>query len=321
MKTIIVTGSAGFIGYHLSDRLLRDGYRVIGIDNINHYYDPALKTKRLERLGRYPEFVFHKTDITDFEAMKSIFHQVHPDRVCHLAAQAGVRHSLTHPEDYIHTNLTGFFNVIELSKQIGVENFVYASSSSVYGNNPRIPFSESDRVDTPISLYAATKISNELIAYNYSHLYQLPTTGLRFFTAYGPWGRPDMALFIFTRAILAGKPIQVYNYGQMKRDFTYIDDIVSGITAALDHPFPVEVFNLGNHHPVELAYFIELIEQALGKKAIRELMPLQAGDISQSSADIEHARQRLGYNPSTPVEVGVRAFIAWYMEHYHPSNP
>lgn len=321
MKTLIVTGAAGFIGYHLSRSLLLSGYRVIGIDNINHYYDPRLKDSRLNLLNQFPGFCFYKADITDFETIKRIFIKEKPDRVCHLAAQAGVRHSLTHPEDYIHTNLTGFFNIIELSKQSGIENFVYASSSSVYGNNPQIPFSESDRVDHPISLYAATKKSNELIAYNYNHLYHLPTTALRFFTAYGPWGRPDMALFIFTRSILENKPIQVYNFGQMKRDFTYIDDIVSGIIKALDHSFPAEIFNLGSHHPIELTYFIELIENQLGIQAIRELLPLQAGDISQSSANIEHAQQMLGYQPSTSVEDGIRLFITWYLEYYHHSNP
>jgi len=317
MEKIIVTGCAGFIGFHLSLRLLKMGYFVIGIDNINNYYDIKIKNDRLNILKDFENFVFYKEDIAIFDNVKKIFEEQKPDKVCNLAAQAGVRHSLTHPEDYIQSNIVGFFNMIELSKQFKIKNFVYASSSSVYGKNEKIPFSVEDRVDHPISLYAASKKSNELIAHTYSHLYKLPTTGLRFFTVYGPWGRPDMALFLFTKAILENRPIKVFNYGKMKRDFTYIDDIVNGVVAALEKAYLYEIFNLGNHRSVELLYFISLIEENLGRKASKELLPLQPGDVVESFADIEHSRQLLGFEPKVSIEQGVKNFINWYKEYYN----
>ncbi len=317
MEKIIVTGCAGFIGFHLSLRLLKMGYFVIGIDNINNYDDIKIKNDRLNILKDFENFVFYKEDIAIFDNVKKIFEEQKPDKVCNLAAQAGVRHSLTHPEDYIQSNIVGFFNMIELSKQFKIKNFVYASSSSVYGKNEKIPFSVEDRVDHPISLYAASKKSNELIAHTYSHLYKLPTTGLRFFTVYGPWGRPDMALFLFTKAILENRPIKVFNYGKMKRDFTYIDDIVNGVVAALEKAYLYEIFNLGNHRSVELLYFISLIEENLGRKASKELLPLQPGDVVESFADIEHSRQLLGFEPKVSIEQGVKNFINWYKEYYN----
>jgi len=316
MQRIIVTGAAGFIGFHLAQSLLKDGCQVIGIDNINSYYDPQIKHRRLEILRQYPKFQFHKQDIVNFDKLSEIFHREKPHVICHLAAQAGVRHSLTHPEDYIQSNLIGFFNLIELAKQHQCENFLYASSSSVYGNNTKIPFAVEDTVDHPISLYAATKKSNELIAHTYSHLYGLPTTGFRFFTVYGPWGRPDMALFLFTEAILKNHPIKVYNFGNMRRDFTFIDDIIQGIKAAIPKKFPYEIFNLGNHQSISLTYFIELIEKALGKTAVKELLPMQPGDVPESMADIDHSRNLLGFNPQTSIEIGIASFILWYRDYF-----
>jgi UDP-glucuronate 4-epimerase len=289
---------------------------VAGIDNLNSYYDVSLKKSRLALLKKDNRFSFTKTDISDGKAVDRVFKSYPIHRVCHLAAQAGVRYSITHPEAYLTANDIGFFNMINAAHKKKVANFVYASSSSVYGNNKKVPFSVKDPVDHPISLYAATKKSNELVAHAYSHLFGLKSTGLRFFTVYGPYGRPDMALFKFTKAILAGKPIDVYNFGRMKRDFTYIDDIVSGVIGALNHPVKYAVYNLGNHRAVTLLYFIECIEKRLGRKAIKRLLPLQPGDVPATWADIEGARRNIGFNPKTRIEDGIRRFFDWYKSYY-----
>ncbi len=315
--TVLISGSAGFIGFHLSRKLLKKGLKVVGYDNVNNYYDPTLKTSRLVILKSFDNFIFYKNDLCDFKALEKVFENHQIDTVCNLAAQAGVRYSLINPFAYQKSNLEGFLNIIELSKRANVKNFVYASSSSVYGKNKKLPFSVDDNVDHPISLYAASKKSNELIAHTYSHLYNLPTTGLRFFTVYGPYGRPDMALFIFTKKILDGVPIDVYNHGKMRRDFTYVDDIVNGIINALNLPSPYEIFNLGNHRSENLMDFISLIEQNLGKKAIINFMPIQPGDVPETFADIDHARKKLGFNPSTGIDVGIKHFIDWYKQYYH----
>ncbi|MBF0287628.1 MAG: NAD-dependent epimerase/dehydratase family protein [SAR324 cluster bacterium] len=316
MKTYIVTGAAGFIGFHTALRLLEAGQRVIGIDNLNEYYDVQLKKNRIALLESHGQFTGYPYDLADLEKIKEIFQQHPIDTVCHLAAQAGVRYSIQNPFAYQKSNLEAFLNILELSRQYQVSNFVYASSSSVYGKNKKLPFSVKDRVDHPISLYAATKKSNELIAHSYSHLYDLPTTGLRFFTVYGPWGRPDMALFLFTKAILNGDPIDVYNHGNMKRDFTYIDDIVSGVVMCLDHPQPYEILNIGNHRSEDLEYFIEIIENCIGKKAKRNYLPLQAGDVMETYADIDRIRDLYGYEPATTIEEGIPRFVQWYREYY-----
>lgn len=313
---ILVTGAAGFIGFHVSSELLRRGFDVIGVDNINEYYDPQLKEARLNILLKNRNFIFHKIDICDFESLEKIFKENKIKKVCHLAAQAGVRYSLQNPFSYQKSNNEGFLNIIELSKRFNVENFVYASSSSVYGANTKLPFSEEDRVDMPISLYAATKRANELVAYSYSHLFNLPCSGLRFFTVYGPWGRPDMALFIFTKSILEDKPIQIYNYGDMGRNFTYIDDIVDGVRRVLDHPAKYEIYNIGNDKAEKLLDFIEEIEKCLGKKAIREYLPMQPGDVKYTMADISKIR-KLGYEPTTDIAEGIRKFIDWYLSYYY----
>jgi len=315
-KTVLVTGAAGFIGYHLSRRLLETGHRVIGVDNLNPYYDARLKKSRLARLHPFERFVFCKEDIENLSGMRDIFRSYSIGKICNLAAQAGVRYSLQDPFAYQKSNLEGFLNLLELAREVRVDHFVYASSSSVYGANRTYPFSEEDRVDHPVSLYGATKRANELMAHAYSHLFDIPTTGLRFFTVYGPWGRPDMALFLFTDAILHGRPIDVFNHGNMKRDFTYIDDIVDGTVAALDRPFPCEIFNLGNADTVELRDFIRVIEEELGREARKNLMPMQPGDVPETSADIEKSRRMLGFNPRTPLRDGIRAFLSWYREYY-----
>ena len=315
-RTILVTGAAGFIGFHVSKRLLERGDKVVGIDNLNPYYDVQLKKRRLAILQDFNQFVFYREDIEDLDAVRTIFEKHSPGIVCNLAAQAGVRYSLEDPFSYQKSNLEGFLNLLELARAQGVENFVYASSSSVYGNNKKTPFSVDDRVDTPVSLYAATKKANELMAHAYNHLYGIPCTGLRYFTVYGPWGRPDMALFLFTDAILHNRPINVYNYGKMRRDFTYIDDIVDGTLAALDRPVAYEIFNLGNSNSVELMEFIGVLEEELGKKAEKNMMPIQPGDVPETSADIEKTRKLLGFSPKTPVEVGIRNFVAWYREYF-----
>jgi UDP-glucuronate 4-epimerase len=331
---ILVTGAAGFIGHYVSLRLLERGDEVVGLDNVNDYYDPSLKEARLERLRAFDRFHFAKLDLVDREGMQSLFAESKPQRVVHLAAQAGVRYSLTHPHAYTSSNIEGFLNVLEGCRHNGVEHLVYASSSSVYGTNERQPFSEHDNVDHPISLYAATKKANELMAHTYAHLYRLPVTGLRFFTVYGPWGRPDMALFKFTRGILAGEPIEVYNEGRMVRDFTYVDDIVEGVIRVLDRTAepdpswsgadpdparsaaPYRIFNIGNSRPVELLSYISALEKALGKKAEMKLLPMQPGDVRSTMADVSELESAVGFRPRTTVEEGVARFVAWYREFY-----
>ena len=326
---ILVTGAAGFIGFHLSKSLLDDGYEVLGIDNLNDYYDVNLKYARLKKLGisksnskfkiqnstLQKRFRFCKIDISDRESLSEVFKEFAPNKVVNLAAQAGVRYSLTNPYAYMDSNLVGFLNVLELCRHNDFEGLIYASSSSVYGSNEKIPFSVDDRVDNPISLYAATKKANELIAHSYSHLYGLHTTGLRFFTVYGPWGRPDMAMYIFADKISKGEPIQVFNNGKMKRDFTYIDDIVSGIRASIDKNYQCEVFNLGNHRSENLMYMIELIEKNIGNKANINLQPMQPGDVPESFADIGKSVEMLGYNPETNIDKGIKYLVDWYREY------
>ena len=309
---ILVTGAAGFIGFHLSKSLLDDGFEVLGIDNLNDYYDPNLKLARLEQLNPYKNFTFDKIDISDRKSLTKAFTDFKPKKVVNLAAQAGVRYSIENPYAYMESNLVGFLNVIELCRHNNVEGLIYASSSSVYGGNEKIPFSVEDRVDNPISLYAASKKSNELIANSYSHLYGLHSTGLRYFTVYGPWGRPDMAMFIFTKNILAGEPISVFNNGKMKRDFTYIDDIISGTRAAIEKNYKCEVFNLGNHKSEQLMDVISLIEQTLGKKAEIDFQPMQPGDVPESFADIQYSSTKLDFIPKTSIEDGIPLFIDWY---------
>ncbi|MBW1779473.1 MAG: NAD-dependent epimerase [Deltaproteobacteria bacterium] len=316
LQTILVTGSAGFIGFHLCKRLLETGYTVVGVDNLNPYYDVNLKRARLEILKPYDNFSFYQADLQDMAALKEIFRQHRVTEICNLAAQAGVRHSLKDPFSYQKSNLEGFLNILELAREYRVANLVYASSSSVYGKNRKSPYSVDDRVDHPISLYAATKKANELMAHAYSHLFEIPCTGLRYFTVYGPWGRPDMALFLFTDAILKNRPITVFNYGNMKRDFTYIDDIIDGTVRAIERPVPYDLFNLGNCNSVGLMDFIRIVEEELGKEAEKKMMPLQPGDVPETVADIQRAKEQLGFNPRTPLREGIRAFLAWYREYY-----
>ena len=313
---ILVTGAAGFIGFHLSKSLLDDGFEVLGIDNLNDYYDPNLKLARLEQLNPYKNFTFDKIDISDRKSLTKAFTDFKPKKVVNLAAQAGVRYSIENPYAYMNSNLVGFLNIIELCRHNNVKGLIYASSSSVYGGNTKIPFSAEDRVDNPISLYAASKKSNELIANAYSHLYGLHTTGLRYFTVYGPWGRPDMAMFIFTNKILVGEPIPVFNNGNMKRDFTYIDDIICGTRAAIDKNYKCEVFNLGNHKSEKLMDVVGLIERNLGKKAEINFLPIQPGDAPESFADINKSVEMLHFKPTTNVDVGINRFIDWYKEFY-----
>jgi UDP-glucuronate 4-epimerase len=316
--TVLVTGSAGFIGFHVSRALLERGVRVVGLDNFNDYYAPALKRDRDRVLSEHPEFVSIEADLADLPAVENLFAAHRPGKICHLAAQAGVRYSLINPFAYQKANLEGFLNLIELAKRHQAERFVYASSSSVYGGLTELPFSESQRVDTPISLYAATKRADELMAHAYTHLFGLPTVGLRFFTVYGPWGRPDMAMWLFAKAMLKGEPIKVFNYGNMERDFTYIDDAVQGVVASLTAPdlSPYEIFNLGHHRPEPLLKVIGLLEQALGVKAKQELLPIQPGDVPATFADVQRAKAKLGFAPTTPIEAGIPRFISWYKE-YH----
>ena len=334
MTRIMLTGAAGFIGYHLAQRLLERGDEVVGVDDLNPYYDVSLKEARLERLQTRHEFDFHRLNVADREGMAALFEEVRPPVVVHLAAQAGVRYSLENPHAYIDSNLVGFTNVLEGCRHTGVEHLVYASSSSVYGANTRMPFSVDDNVDHPVSLYGATKKANELMAHTYSHLYGLPTTGLRFFTVYGPWGRPDMAMFLFTKAILAGQPIDVYNEGRCRRDFTYVDDVVEGVLRVIDHPpsptpdldpqeagggssaAPYRVYNIGNNQPVELLRLIEVLEENLGREARQRLLPLQPGDVPATYADVTDLEQEFGWRPDTPIEEGVRRFVDWYREYY-----
>ncbi|MBT7899445.1 MAG: NAD-dependent epimerase/dehydratase family protein [Candidatus Marinimicrobia bacterium] len=315
-QKILVTGAAGFIGFHLSKSLLEDDYEVLGLDNLNDYYDPKLKQARLDILLKYPNFRFEKIDIAHREPLTKAFTNFKPKKVINLAAQAGVRYSIENPYAYMDSNLVGFLNIIELCRHNDVEGLIYASSSSVYGGNTKIPFSVVDRVDNPISLYAVSKKSNELIANSYSHLYGFHTTGLRYFTVYGPWGRPDMAMFIFTNKILAGEPIPVFNHGNMKRDFTYIDDIIAGTRSAIEKNFKCEVFNLGNHKSEKLMDVVGLIEKNLGKKAEINFLPIQPGDVPESFADINKSVEMLHFKPTTNVDVGINRFIDWYKEFY-----
>lgn len=315
-EVILVTGAAGFIGFHLSKRLLDMGYQVVGIDNLNPYYDVRLKEARLNRLNPYASFKFYRADLQDLKTLKDIFNTRPVHRICNLAAQAGVRHSLKDPFSYEQTNLAGFLNILEMAREHNVKNLVYASSSSVYGKNKKTPYAVEDRVDTPISLYAATKKANELMAHAYSHLFQIPCTGLRYFTVYGPWGRPDMALFLFTDAMLNGQPIHVYNNGNMRRDFTYIDDIVDGTVAAIERPVPYEIFNLGNSQSTGLLDFIGIIEAELGITAQKQLMPMQPGDVAETTADIEASKAALGFSPKMPLREGIRNFLSWYKRFY-----
>jgi UDP-glucuronate 4-epimerase len=316
--TFLVTGSAGFIGYHVCLALLTRGARVVGLDNYNDYYSPALKRDRDRELRKHPAFVSHELDLVDLAGLEALFAEHRPEKICHLAAQAGVRYSLVNPFAYQRANLEGFLNLLELARRRQVARLVYASSSSVYGGLTELPFSEAQRVDTPISLYAATKRANELMAHAYTHLFGLATVGLRLFTVYGPWGRPDMALWLFTEAMLQGRPIKVFNYGNMARDFTYIDDAVQGIVAALVAPGlkPFEVINVGNHRAEPLPKVIRLLEEALGITARQELLPLQPGDVPATFADISQAQSKLGFAPSTPIELGIPRFVNWYKE-YH----
>jgi UDP-glucuronate 4-epimerase len=338
MAKILVTGAAGFIGYHTSERLLARGDEVVGLDNLNDYYDPTLKEARLARLTSQPGFRFVRLDLGDRAGMEQLFATERFDKVINLAAQAGVRYSLTNPHTYIDSNLVGFLHILEGCRHHGVKHLTYASSSSVYGANTAMPFSVHQNVDHPLSLYAATKKANELMAHTYSHLYGLPTTGLRFFTVYGPWGRPDMALFLFTKAILEGKPIDVFNHGKMQRDFTYIDDIVEGVIRTNDHVAPVNadwdsdcpdpatskapyrIYNIGNNNPVELMHLISTLEQALGRTAEKRLLPLQMGDVPATYADVEALVQDVGFAPKTPIETGVQRFVAWYQDYFRPQG-
>jgi UDP-glucuronate 4-epimerase len=331
---ILVTGAAGFIGFHLAKNLLETGYDVIGYDNVNDYYDPELKEARLSVLKDHERFIFSRNDILDEQTLAKVFADHNPQLVVHLAAQAGVRYSLINPKAYMESNSMGFFNILEACRHLDVEHLVYASSSSVYGMNEKMPFSTRHNVDHPINLYGATKRSNELMAHAYSHLYNLPTTGLRFFTVYGPWGRPDMALFLFTKAILDGEPIEVYNHGEMKRDFTYIDDIINGLLSILDAPpqsidhwngqvtdpsssrAPFRLYNIGNSSPVNLMDFIGEIEKKLGKKAEINFMPLQPGDVIASHADVSGLVKDFDYKPDTNIKVGIRDFVDWYLDYY-----
>ena len=335
---LLVTGAAGFIGFHTAKLLLERGDEVVGLDNLNSYYDPALKEARLEILRGFERFRFIKADLADRSAMQALFRAEGFQRVVHLAAQAGVRYSLENPHAYVHSNIVGFLEVIEACRHTQVEHLVYASTSSVYGANTRMPFAESQGVDHPLTLYAATKRSNELMAHSYSSLYALPTTGLRFFTVYGPWGRPDMALFRFTKNILAGLPIDVYNGGDHRRDFTYVDDIVKGVVAAVDHvarpdpnwdsdhpnastsSAPFRIYNIGNQTPVPLLRYIDVLEQRLGKKALKNLLPMQMGDLADTWADVETLAREVGYRPTTDLETGVKHFVEWYLAYYHPQS-
>jgi UDP-glucuronate 4-epimerase len=316
--SFLVTGSAGFIGFHVSQSLLNQGAKVIGLDNYNDYYSPVLKRDRDRELRQHPNFFSVEGDLADFASLTALFEEHRPQKICHLAAQAGVRYSLVNPFAYQKANLEGFLNLLELAKRYETERFVYASSSSVYGGLTEMPFSEEQRVDTPISLYAATKRADELMAHTYTHLFGLPTVGLRLFTVYGPWGRPDMAMWLFTEAMLADRPIKVFNYGNMERDFTYIDDVVQGIESALMAPGldTYEIFNIGNHHPEPLLRVIALLEQELGVTAHQELLPIQPGDVPATFADIRRAQTKLDFSPTTPIDEGIPRFIRWYKA-YH----
>jgi UDP-glucuronate 4-epimerase len=331
---VLVTGAAGFIGYHVARRLLEGGREVVGLDNLNAYYDPKLKEARVADLARFPQFRFVRLDLADRAGVAALFAQSRFPAVVHLAAQAGVRHSLVDPHAYVDANLQGFVNVLEGCRHNGCEHLVYASSSSVYGANTKMPFSVEQNVDHPISLYAATKKANELMAHAYSHLYRLPTTGLRFFTVYGPWGRPDMAMYIFASAIVEGRPIRLFNHGRMRRDFTYVDDVTEAVVRLLSHipapdptwsgdtPDPATsnapwcLYNIGNNRSVEVTDVVALLERELGRPAVKELVPMQPGDVAETRADVEALTRAVGFRPSTPIEDGIRRFVAWYHD-YH----
>lgn len=330
---ILVTGVAGFIGFHVARRLLASGIRVVGIDNLNNYYDVSLKLARLDILLQMPGFVFSRLDLVESRRLEDLMREHAVKQVINLAAQAGVRYSLKEPQTYAQSNLIGFLNILEACRRNTVDHLVYASSSSIYGANTRQPFLETDQTDQPVSFYGATKKANELMAYSYSHLYGFPCTGLRFFTVYGPWGRPDMAVFKFTKAILAGQPIELYNHGKMQRDFTYIDDIVEGVlkvltcrsretpaksTEAAEVRAPHRVYNIGNHAPVSLDHFIALLEKALGKKATLNLQPMQNGEVLATYADVDRLRRETGFAPKWSLEEGIREFVAWYCARYEP---
>ncbi len=330
----LVTGAAGFIGYHVSEALLARGDEVVGFDNLNDYYDPALKQARLDRLRRHPGFRFVRGELADRSAVEGLFAAERFPRIIHLAAQAGVRYSVTHPHVYVDSNVTGFLHILEGARHHGAEHLTFASTSSVYGLNTAMPFSVHQNVDHPVSLYAATKKANELMAHSYAHLYRLPVTGLRFFTVYGPWGRPDMALFLFTKAILEGRPIEVFNHGRMRRDFTYVDDIVQGVIRASDRPAaaesswsgeqpdpaassaPYRLYNIGNNHPNELMDMIGALERSLGRTAEKIMAPMQAGDVPETYADVDDLVRDCDFRPGTPIEVGVQRFVDWYREFY-----
>lgn len=335
LKNILVTGAAGFIGFHLSKRLLNDGYGVLGVDNVNDYYDVQIKQDRLSQLKQNERFRFFKTDLADKEGLNDIFMDGSVDAVVNLAAQAGVRYSLINPQAYVDSNLVGFMNILECCRHHEIKHLVFASSSSVYGANTKMPFSVHHNVDHPVSLYAASKKANELMAHTYSHLFDMACTGLRFFTVYGPWGRPDMALFLFTKAIMEDKPIQVFNHGKMQRDFTYIDDIVEGVVRVMENiPVPnpdwssenpdpatsykkYKIYNIGNHNPVQLSEFIEEIEKAIGKKAQKDYMDIQPGDVPATYADIDDLINDVGFRPVTPLSEGIQNFIDWYKDYYN----
>jgi UDP-glucuronate 4-epimerase len=322
-KKVLITGAAGFIGFHLAKRLLSLGATVMGIDNMNNYYDVSLKESRLAILRNYPHFSFVRGNLADASTIQGIFEQFHPEIVVNLAAQAGVRYSIDNPAAYIESNVVGFFNILEACRHFPVEHLLFASSSSVYGNQEKTPFATTDNVDHPISLYAATKKSDELMAYTYSHLYGIPSTGLRFFTVYGPYGRPDMAYFKFTNLIMQGKPIKIYNHGDMLRDFTYVDDIVQGVENMLCNPPRAneygdryKIYNIGNNKPEKLMYFIETLERAIGKTAVKEYLPMQAGDVYQTYADVSDLERDFDFKPSTSIETGLARFAKWYGEYY-----
>jgi UDP-glucuronate 4-epimerase len=323
-RTILVTGAAGFIGFHVARRLLAEGRTVVGLDSLNAYYDPALKQARLDILLSQQGFTFERIDLADRASMAALFARHRFSRVIHLAAQAGVRYSIDHPHAYADANLEGFLNVLEGCRHQGCGHLIYASSSSVYGANTKLPFSVADRADHPVSLYAATKKANELMAHSYSHLYRIPTTGLRFFTVYGPWGRPDMAIFLFTKAIMAGTPIKLFNHGKMQRDFTYVDDVTRGILRLIDHApggaevggAPARIYNIGNNRPEDLMHVVAVLEKALGRGATKEMLPMQPGDVLATYADIDDLTRDVDFRPQTSIEDGIGEFVAWYRDHY-----
>jgi UDP-glucuronate 4-epimerase len=327
-QTILVTGAAGFIGFHVARALLAQGHHIVGLDNVNNYYDPALKQSRLKLLRENTRFDFVQADLADRPSIAELFARHRFAVVIHLAAQAGVRYSIDHPHAYVDANLEGFVNVLEGCRHNECRHLIYASSSSVYGANTKLPFSVDDKTDRPISLYAATKKANEVMAHSYSHLYRLPVTGLRFFTIYGPWGRPDMAIFMFTRAIMEGRPIKLFNHGKMRRDFTYIDDVTRVVSRLANHVpadhvpgddglvAPARVYNVGNHHPEELTHVVALLEKELGRAAVKDMLPMQPGDVTETFADVEDLMRDFGFSPATSIEDGIHHFVAWYRDHY-----